>query len=214
MYDFDGLLIDSETAGFISWQETYEFFGHRLDEEYWLAETLAGRGPCMPKQQLADLLAEPVDWDDVEERRLKRRNELLILRPGVLAHLDHCAEIGGVAGIVSNAPEWWVEERMNAVGLDRRRFDVIISKSPMIARKPAPESYLAALDALDMSPRNAIAFEDSPIGVQAARAADIRCVAVPNLVTEKFDLSAADLILPTIDAWPVEQILEHLAVDR
>lgn len=212
LYDFDGLLIDSEAAGFVSWQEVYKSFGHDLDEEYWLAETLAGRGPCMPQQQLAALVTEPVDWDEVELKRLQRRNELLVLCPGARNHLTRATEIGAITGIVSNAPQWWIEERLDAVGIDRRKFDVIISKSPSLAKKPAPASYLAALDALDMSPHHAIAFEDSPIGVRAAQAAGVKCVAVPNSVTRNFDLSMADLILPALDARPVEELLETLRV--
>src|SRR3954469_3520226 len=100
LYDFDGLLIDSETAGLTSWTEVYESFGHPIDREHWLAETLAGRGPCLPKEQLAALVADQIDWDTVESSRLKRRDELLVLRPGVLEHLAQAKELGALVGIV------------------------------------------------------------------------------------------------------------------
>lgn len=214
LYDFDGLLIDSESAGLISWQEVYKSFGHELDQDYWLAETLAGRGPCMPREQLSALVGDPIDWDEVEAKRLERRNELLIPCPGALAHLDRCARVGAIIGIVSNAPDWWIDERLAAVDIAKSRFDVIISKSPTLAKKPDPAAYLAALDALDMAPERAVAFEDSPIGVQAAQAAGIRCVAVPNMVTQQFDLSMADLTLPSLDARPIEEVLESLGILR
>ncbi|GGM87013.1 HAD family hydrolase [Dactylosporangium sucinum] len=214
LYDFDGLLIDSEAAGLVSWQEVYSSFGHELDLEHWLAETLAGRGPCMPRERLTALLDDPVDWDEVEAKRLLRRNELLILRPGAAAHLARAEQLGAITGIVSNAPDWWISERLAAVGISESRFDVIVSKSPVLAKKPAPDAYLAALEILDILPDNALAFEDSPIGVQAAQAAGIRCVAVPNDVTRRFDLSMADVLLPRLDAQPIEELLERLQLRR
>ncbi|WP_273940675.1 HAD family hydrolase [Kutzneria chonburiensis] len=209
LYDFDGLLIDSETAGLISWTEVYESFGHSIDRDHWLAETLAGRGPCMPKEQLAALVTETIDWDTVEALRLKRRDELLVLRPGVREHLAQAEELGALTGIVSNAPDWWISQRLAAVGLEESRFDVVITKSAGLAKKPAPDAYLAALDKLGATAAEAIAFEDSPIGIRAARQAGIRCVAVPNAVTENFDLTIADLVLDRIDAVPLAELLDR-----
>jgi HAD superfamily hydrolase (TIGR01509 family) len=214
LYDFDGLLIDSETAGLTSWTEVYEPFGHPVDRDHWLAETLAGRGPCMPKEQLAALVTEPTDWDAVEAARLKRRDELLVLRPGADAQLAAAQELGALIGIVSNAPDWWISQRLAAVGLEESRFDVVITKSAGLAKKPAPDAYLVALGKLGATAEEAIAFEDSPIGIRAAKAAGIRCVAIPNAVTENFDQTIADLVLDRLDARPLAELLDQLGVRR
>jgi beta-phosphoglucomutase-like phosphatase (HAD superfamily) len=67
--------------------------------------------------------------------------------------------------------------------------------------------YLAALDALGVGPDEALALEDSPNGVLAAKAAGVRCVAVPNEVTARLSFGAADLVLPSLAAMPLPELL-------
>lgn len=206
LYDFDGLLIDSETAGLLSWKRVYAEFGHELDLAHWLSETEAGRGPCMPTERLAELVGKPVDWEAVERRRIVWRDELLVTRPGVEEHLAEARRLGFDLAIVSNAPGWWIRQRMESAGIAPEFFGVIICKAEGIARKPAPDAYLAALRELGCAAGDALAFEDSPVGIRAARAARIRCVAVPNMVTAHFDLSAADVTLPSLAARPLAEV--------
>lgn len=210
LYDFDGLLIDSETAGLLSWRKVYAEFGHEVDLEYWLAETSAGRGPCMPKRQLEELTGTPIDWEAVEPERLRWRDELLVPRPGALEHLLQAEALGMPKAIVSNAPDWWVTEQLARTGIEAERFDVIITKASALAKKPAPDSYLAALERLGVPAGDAVAFEDSPIGIVAAQAAEIKCVAVPNLVTRHLDLSGADLVIPSLAARSLEELVGDL----
>lgn len=210
LYDLDGLLLDSETAGLVSWREVYAAHGCELDLEHWLGEVAAGRGPVMPKQRLEELLGRPVDWDEVERGRLLRRDELLVARPGAVQHLAAARALGLRTALVSNAPAWWIEQQLPRLGIPAAHFDTIVTGAPDLARKPAPDAYLRALQELAVAASAAIAFEDSPVGIAAARAAGIRCVAVPNEVTEHLDLSAADLILPALDARPLSALLDEL----
>ena len=76
--------------------------------------------------------------------------------------------------------------------------------------KPAPDLYLDAAAALGVRPTDALAFEDSPTGVAAARAAGLRCVAVPHPLTAGLDLSAADLIVPSLSDYPLPALLARL----
>ena len=76
--------------------------------------------------------------------------------------------------------------------------------------KPRPTLYLEALDALGVSPENAIAFEDSPNGIDAARAARIFCVAVPNAVTAQLDLSHADLVVGSLEDLPLVELVARI----
>lgn len=210
LYDLDGLLLDSETAGLVSWRDVYAAHGCELDLEHWLGEVAAGRGPVMPKQQLEKLLDRPVDWDEVERVRLARRDELLVARPGALRHLAAAAALGLRTALVSNAPAWWIDQQLPRLGIAASQFDAIVTGAPDLARKPAPDAYLKALRELEVAARAALAFEDSPVGITAAQAAGIRCVAVPNEVTIHLDLSAADLILPALDARPLPSLFDEL----
>ncbi|OLF18469.1 HAD family hydrolase [Actinophytocola xanthii] len=209
LYDFDGLLIDSEVAGLRSWHALYESFGQTLDREHWLGEIAAGRGPCMPIAQLEEALGRALDWEELEPRRRTHRDELIVARPGVRDHLARAAELGLRCAIVSNAPGWWIDEQLANTGLDRAHFAVVVCKDGKRAGKPAPDAYLAALDALGLRAEDALAFEDSPVGVAAAKAAGLRCVAVPNEVTAELALDAADQVIPSLDAVTLDELLEH-----
>ncbi|HEV7649352.1 MAG TPA: HAD-IA family hydrolase [Actinophytocola sp.] len=208
LYDFDGLLIDSETAGLMSWRAVYDRFGQTLDTGHWLGEVAAGRGPCMPIAQLEEALGRALDWDDLEPGRKAHRDELIVARPGVREHLARARELGLTCAIVSNAPGWWIDEQLANTGLDPARFATIVCKDGKRAGKPAPDAYLAALDALGVAAGDALAFEDSPVGVAAARAAGIRCVAVPNEVTAAMPLEA-DQRVASLAAVTLDELLAH-----
>jgi HAD superfamily hydrolase (TIGR01509 family) len=206
LYDFDGLLVDSETAGLVSWRELYASQGEVLDEQWWLAEVAAGRGPCMPRDQL-ELLRPGLDWGALERARLARRDELITTRPGVAEHLAEARRAGLRLGVVSNAPGWWIEDKLPAAGLDPAWFEVCVTKAEGVARKPAADSYLRALRLMRVGPQDALAFEDSPIGVRAAKTAGLPCVCVLNDVTARLVTEAADLTLTRIDEMDIAGLL-------
>jgi beta-phosphoglucomutase-like phosphatase (HAD superfamily) len=79
------------------------------------------------------------------------------------------------------------------------RFDCIRCGDDVARSKPAPDLYLAALECVGCSPDEAIAFEDSAIGVQAAKAAGIHCIAVPNRVTMHANLERADRVVESLE---------------
>jgi len=77
--------------------------------------------------------------------------------------------------------------------------------------KPEPDLYIAVLDCLGVAAAEAFAIEDSPNGVAAAKRAGMRCVAIPNSITARLDLSQADLILTSLAAFSLTQLLERLS---
>jgi len=102
-----------------------------------------------------------------------------------------------------------VEPRLERVGL-RHRFAFLACHTDSIAGKPAPDTYLAACAALGVAPAAALAIEDSPHGVAAAKAAGLRCIAVPHEITELLDLSGADLRLSSLADTTLRDVLESL----
>ena len=80
--------------------------------------------------------------------------------------------------------------------------------------KPAPDLYLAALDALETQPGDAVALEDSPHGVTAAKSAGIYCVAVPNALTAQLPLDHADLILTSLESLSLEALLAKVGESK
>jgi HAD superfamily hydrolase (TIGR01509 family) len=133
----------------------------------------------------------------MEQARRVRRDAMLIVLPGVREFLDGCRAGGLALSLVSNSPMKWLQRQMAALGIDPDVFDLIVSGEGHPA-KPAPDGYLIALDKLGVAGHRAVALEDSARGVRAAKAAGLRCVAVPNRITVHNDFSHADLVVSTL----------------
>ncbi|MHB1973604.1 MAG: HAD-IA family hydrolase, partial [Acidimicrobiales bacterium] len=112
--------------------------------------------------------------------------------------------------VASSSPRAWVEERLAEVGLSQT-FAVVSCRGSGLAAKPAPDVYLDACRRLGVEPARAVAVEDSLNGLAAARAAGMRCVAVPGTITSGLDLGAADLVLGSLGEMSLDDALCHLA---
>ena len=212
LFDFDGLIVDTETPSMASWQELYREHGHELPVEQWI--TLVGTigAPFDPYAHLEEL-AGPLDRAAVLERR--RDHELSLtdveeLRPGVLDYLEEAEQLGLKRAIVSSSTREWIDRHLRR--LERaEHFDAIVAADHDVARaKPAPTLYLEALNVLGLAAGEAIAFEDSPNGIKAAKAAGIFCVAVPNSVTAALGLDQADLVLDSLADLPLAELIERV----
>ena len=212
LFDFDGLIVDTETPSMASWQEMYREHGHELPLEQWM--TLVGTigAPFDPYTHLEEL-AGPLDRETVLQRR--RDHELSLtdvedLRPGILEYLEDARALGLKTAIVSSSTKDWINRHL--ARLERvEHFEAIVAADHDVSRaKPAPTLSLEALDQLELGPEEAIAFEDSPNGIKAAKAAGIFCVAVPNGVTATLGLDEADLVLDSLADLPLRALIERV----
>lgn len=126
--------------------------------------------------------------------------------PGVRALLDDAKAQGLRSAIASSSGRSWVEDHLVRFALSEF-FDAVVCAEDVERTKPAPDLYLAALRRLGVDAREAIAFEDSPRGVEAAKRAGIFCVAVPNAVTRGADLTHADVVVPSLAARPLSCLI-------
>jgi HAD superfamily hydrolase (TIGR01509 family) len=210
VFDFDGLILDTEGPVFTAWQE--EFAAHGcppLTVEEWSAE-IGTSGGLDLVGMMRTRATRPVDEDAMHVRRRLRRDELLgreTARPGVLDWLDAADELGLQLAVASSSPRDWVEPLLDRLDLGVR-FAAIVCFGTGLAAKPAPDTYRAACAALGVEPAAAIALEDSPHGVTAAKAAGLWCVAVPHAITELLDLSEADLVLRSLADMSLRDVLE------
>jgi HAD superfamily hydrolase (TIGR01509 family) len=213
LFDFDGLIVDTETPSMASWQEAYRQHGHELPVDEWM--TLVGTigAPFKPYEHLEEL-AGPLDREAVLQKR--RDYELSLtdvedLRPGILDYLEEAERLGLKTAIVSSSTQDWINRHL--ARLERaEHFDAIVAADHDVARaKPAPTLYLEALDVLGLAPAEAIAFEDSPNGIKAAKAAGIFCVAVPNSVTAALGLDEADVVLDSLADLPLAELLDRVS---
>ena len=212
LFDFDGLIVDTESPALASWRELYAEHGHELTLERWSAAvgTIDGFDPVGYLRTLAG----DVDLDEALARRTARELELVEveqLRPGVLGYLEEARRRGLATAIVSSGSRPWIDRHL--ARLERaEHFDEIVTADGDAARaKPLPVLYLDALDRLGLAPGEAIAFEDSPNGLRAAKAAGLFCVAVPNSVTASLGLDEADVVVPSLAELPFARLLDLAA---
>ncbi len=217
VFDFDGLILDTEMPVFVAWQEVYRAYGCTLTLAAWSACLGSGDPAAFdPYLHLEAQLGRPVDRAAVDRRQHPREMELLAAQtvlPGVEAYLRDARRLGLGLAVASSSPHSWVDSHLDRLGL-LRWFDVVKCGEDVAVTKPAPDLYLAAVAALGVLPAEAIALEDSPNGILAARRAGLFCVAVPNLLTRQLDTSYADLRLDSLADLPLEALLARVEQSR
>ena len=209
VFDFDGVIIDTETPDFATWQEEFRAHGVELDRDLWTGFIGWGIGQFDVHGHLEDLAGRALDMDAVRARR--RRNYLERVHaspvlPGVLDYFAEARETGMKIGVASSSSREWVQGHLERLGL-AEWVDSVKTRDDVSAAKPDPELYLASLDALGVSAGRAVAIEDSAIGMTAAVAAGLFCVVVPNPMTEGMDTDRAHLRLRSLADMPLQTLL-------
>jgi beta-phosphoglucomutase-like phosphatase (HAD superfamily) len=214
LFDFDGTLWDSETVVFEAYRRMYDDHGHTLSLDEWAAAvgTLDGFDP------MADLelrLGRAIDRAVVDP--WERVDDLMVgidLRSGVRDWLDDARDRGLALGIVSSNDGRWIRHHLDRLGIADRWRAIVAADGDAARAKPNPVLYREALAELGVDAARAIAVEDSPHGIAAAKAAGLFCLAVPNQVTKGLDLTAADLIIGSFRDMTLGDLLGLASVDR
>ncbi len=211
IFDFDGLILDTEAPVYNAWQAIYAEHGHQLDFARW-AECIGTADTFDPCLDLQGLLGRPLDTTPLLHSHRMRADALIALQPvlpGVREYMDEAQRLGLSLGVASSSSRAWVEGHLTRLGL-RDRFDVVRCADDVARVKPDPALYLAVLDATGVPAHQAVALEDSPNGVLAAKRAGLTCIAVPNPLTARLDLAAADLTLASLADVPLADLLARL----
>ena len=209
IFDLDGTILDTETPEFVSWQEAYTALGVTLDQALWSRSIGTSDAAWNPWDHLESLIGAPVDRAAIRAARHARFDELMAgaePRAGVVDWLDQARDDGVKVGLASSSRSPWVLRYLDALGL-RDRFAVLATRERVARSKPDPELYELALRELGVRPEQALAVEDSPNGVAAARAAGLFCVAVPNPLTAGLALDGADVVLDSLADRPLRDFL-------
>jgi HAD superfamily hydrolase (TIGR01509 family) len=216
IFDFDGLILDTETPLRQSWFELLEKYGLEVSMTGWAA----GVGDPLLLSSLEEILKTKIgqsqDWGSINHQRYQREMELLMKEdtlPGVLALIQEAKAMGIRLGVASSSDTEWVTSHLTRLGL-MDEFDSIRCADEESQKKPAPALYLAVLDDLELSAKEAIAFEDASPGIRAAKTAGIFCVAVPNSVTKHGSIHAADIIVESIEDLTLEEYLKAAAQEH
>jgi HAD superfamily hydrolase (TIGR01509 family) len=215
IFDFDGLVLETEEPTYQSWVEVYQRFGQSLPFSIWSKLIGTTQATFDPGLDLQTRVNGPVDWDWVEAERQKNENALVEAQsvlPGVEVYLKTARGLGLKIGLASSSSCQWVTGHLTRLGL-QDYFDCIRASNDVRTVKPDPELYLAVLQALDVRADEAVAFEDSPIGIHSAKQAGLYCVVVPNLLTSQLNLDEADFRMGSLADMPLEQLLNLIHLD-
>lgn len=217
IFDFDGLILDTETPEAAVWQAIFREYGYELPMDEW-AGIIGSYGDSL--YDAAAHLAQLTRLEAASLRaRHRRETDALIhanpILPGVTDLLDEAARRGLGLAVASSSPHAWVDSHLSRLGLDSR-FDAVLCSDDVAPgrAKPHPDLFLLAADRLEVPKAAAVVFEDSFNGVRAARSAGIFVVAVPNPLTIRFGTDGANLTVNSLAEVSLDKLEELLFADQ
>ena len=209
IFDFDGLIIDTETPEYLTWQEIYQSHGVDLPLSVWENCIGASAEVFDPYGYLEELVGRKVDRDAIRKQRRKRYYPMVEsqpILPGVQEYISEAKQIGVKLAVASSSSRDWVVSNLSRLAL-LDSFDCIKSSDDVPNVKPDPALYLVAVADLNAAPNRSIAIEDSLNGVLAAKRAGLFCIAVPNNMTKQLSLDCADIRLDSLSDLPLKSLL-------
>ena len=209
VFDFDGLIIDTETPLIDSYGEVHATHHIPFDRALFIRNV--GH---------ADYAFDPwhgfsphADRAALELERRAHKNRLLLgqpILPGVVALLDAGRRRNLRIGLASNSEHAWVEPHLVRVGL-RDRFEFLACREDVPSPKPEPDLYKRVLTHFGLRGQEAISFEDSHTGSVAAKRANLWSVTVPNVSTAHHDFSQADLRVSSLADLNLDDLLKRFS---
>jgi HAD superfamily hydrolase (TIGR01509 family) len=216
VFDFDGLILDTESNEFNSYSEIYKQHGVELPIEVWGQCVGTNASAFDVYAYLEQLVGQSVDREKLHLSKSALYEKSMLeaeLRPGVREYLQSAKLMGLRIGLASSSPRVWVEGYLKTYGI-LDRFETIRTADDVEIVKPNPALYFKALEDLNVDASDAIAFEDSPNGALAAKRAGMYCVIVPNSVTRQLTFGETDLRIESMEQMSLQEVIAHLGTQR
>ncbi len=213
VFDFDGVILDTETPDYRSWQDVFRSHGVELDLAHWARYIGSGTGSFDACGYLEKLTGRGLDRGEVvsaRRRRYLRQVNSQPLMAGVGERLAEARALGLRLGVASSSSRDWVEGHLRRLGI-LGFFDSIKTADDVARVKPDPEIYRSVTTALGSLPAATLAVEDSAHGVNAAKGAGLYCLAVPNAITRHLPLSNADRRIDSLEDVSLARLRVELA---
>jgi HAD superfamily hydrolase (TIGR01509 family) len=212
IFDFDGLILETEEPQYLSWLEIYQSFDIPLPlPEYG---KLIGSADIFfdPYITLQEAVGRKLEWEELDKKRQKIESDLILQKepmPGVLDYLLDARKLKMKTAVASSSDRAWVEGHLKRLNLIEY-FDCLLTSDDVSKTKPDPELFLTAAGRLGVTPEEAVVFEDSSHGILAARLAKIFCVAVPTVITSQLELGSPDLRMSSLADMPLAALLDKV----
>ena len=203
LFDFDGVLVDTEWAIYQAWLATFQAHGHDLPLDVYTRCIGSDFATWSPKTHLEELSGLAFDWHDLDAKRQKAIMADLAGEgpmPGVMALLENLTAQGIRRAVVSSSSHHWVDGWLEKLAF-AEHFETVVCRGDAPQIKPSPDLYLEAAKRLGLEPKDCLVIEDSLNGMHAAKAAGMCVWIVPNRVTAGLDFSCADRIFPSLSEF-------------
>jgi len=216
IFDFDGLILDTETPEFHSWQEIYAQYGAELSLEEWVAcvgTTQEVFDPIENLQARSNQTINPDQTLKVLHEKANRHIARQPILPGILDYLNEAKQLNLKIGLSSSSTREWVTGHLSRLNL-LDYFDVICTSDDVKAVKPDPALYRCAAESLNLEPQAAIALEDSLNGMLSAKQAGLHCFVIPNPITRYLDFKGADGVFTALTDISLADLIERCNGDK
>lgn len=209
IFDFDGLIFDTETHQYHVYQEIFGEYGSELPISRWQEEIGTHTG-FSPFQYLEEKIQKAIDQDAIRMDFKKRFHEKLkgeVAREGVEEYLKEAKKLNLKIGLASSSNYQWVSSHLQNLKLFDY-FDCIKTSDDVLKVKPDPSLYLKASECLGLNVNECLVFEDSANGALAAKRAGMYCAIIPNEVTCTMDFCQVEHRMDSMADMPLPEVIE------
>ncbi|MBE7119834.1 HAD family hydrolase [Bacillus cereus] len=210
IFDFDGLIVDTETIWFHSFRDAVREYGGELPLEEF-AKCIGTTDEVLYaylKEQLKEKYNEHVLKGKVTNLH-KEKMKIPKARDGVKEYLEEAKELGLKIALASSSSREWVVRFLEELQI-RDYFEVIKTREDVEKVKPDPALYRVAVEELGIELSEVVVFEDSLNGLRAAIAAGLKCVVVPNDVTRNLQFENHHLRIESMKEKSLKEVLQHI----
>jgi beta-phosphoglucomutase family hydrolase len=210
LWDLDGVLVDTAQFHFQAWRQLLGELGRSLSEEEF-GRTFGLRNDLVLRDLLGHVPAEEVQGLSERKEALFREHAAgrVVALPGAVQLVRRSRESGRRNALVTSTPRANIDFVLKQVGLTTR-FDTIVAAEDVSNGKPDPEGYLLAAHRLGVAPGRCLVIEDAPGGIEAARRAGMRSLAVTTTHSRE-ELAAAGVIVDVLSDAAALGLLEEQA---
>lgn len=190
LFDMDGVLVDTEELKAETHSACIASFSAQVSKD--LYSMLMGQSFNEVASAFIKETGLKIDAKEYKKRfnSIYRKKIDQISKPndGCINTLKQCQALNLKLGVVTSSQRWMLEKILSNVGI-LKLFDATIASEDVIEEKPSPEPYLSILSKLAVSPEQAIVFEDSAPGIQAASKAGIAVFGIRHFYNQHHDFS-------------------------
>ncbi|UZJ78279.1 MULTISPECIES: HAD family hydrolase [unclassified Fictibacillus] len=210
VFDFDGLILDSETSVYNAIQEIFTEHSCNMPLELW-QQCIGTKDFLDPFEYLEEQINKKVDRKGLRAKHHERVLSMLEGEkplPGVEDYLEAAKELGLKIALATSSSRQWVTGHLEKLNL-LSYFDCLKTADDVEHVKPDPALYLEAVKCLGVKPNEAIAFEDSANGARAAKAAGLYCVVIPNEVTKGLAFGDVDHQMESLAEVQLKELMNR-----